>query len=84
MHKKSAHRLRICRSESRMGTPRGMTNAFKVSRSCTLFELAELAHSTNIDWHWMTSFNGQRLSRGYWEDMYWEGVHKRRGGLVSA
>ena len=84
MHKQSGHRLRICRSESRMGQPRGMTNAFKVSRSCTLFELAELAHSTNIEWHWMESFKGQRLSRGHWEDMYWKGVQERRGGLVSA
>lgn len=83
MHKQPAHRLRICRSESRKGHPRGMTNAFKVSRSCTLFELAELAHSTNIEWHWMESFKGQRLSRGHWEDMYWKGVQERRGGLVS-
>ena len=83
-YKAGGRRLRICRSESRQGWPRGMTNAFKVSRSCTLFELAELGHHTSIDWQWMESFNGQRLSRGHWEDLYYRGFEKRRGGLVSA
>ena len=63
-------RLRICRSRSRDGYPKGMTNAFKVSRNCGLFDLSEVAHFAQGDWHWMSSPRGGRIGRDRWESIY--------------
>ena len=61
-----------------------MTNQFKVSRSCTKFDLAELAYLTDVDWHWMSSPFGERISRERWIAMYEAGTQTREGGLVLA
>ena len=68
--RKPGLRIRISRSERRKGYPAGMTNQFRVSRSCTNFELAQIAHHTSVDWHWMEMINGGRRSRGTWEEMF--------------
>ena len=77
-------RHRICRSPSRGGNPRGMTNQFKVSNSCTITDLAELANFTKRDWYWMSGPTGERISRIHWSSLYQAGTQSRRGGLVSA
>ena len=77
-------RLRVCRSPSRQGQPRGMTNAFKVSNNCGLIDVAEVAHFTQGDWHWMTSPYGERISRDRWEEMFQVGHSQQRRGLVSS
>ena len=74
-------RHRISRSPSRNGYPRGMSNQFKVSQSCTLVDLAELAHFTNVDWHWMTEPSGARVSREKWEQVHQNGPRKGRGAV---
>ena len=74
----------ICRSPVTGGYPKGMTNAFKVSRTCGLLDLAELAHFTDIEWHWMSSPYGERISRDHWERIYQSGIPGRRGVAVSA
>ena len=66
----SGRRLYICRSASRQGLPRGFTNAFKVSSNTGLFELAELAHFTKINWYWMSDMTYGRVSREDWERRY--------------
>ena len=66
----SGRRLFICRSRSRVGQPRGFTNAFKVSSNTGLFELAELAHFTKINWYWMSDMTYGRVSREDWERRY--------------
>ena len=76
-------RLRICRTDSLHSTPRGKTNAFKVSRTCGLFDLSEIAHFTKGDWYWMSGPSGERISRDRWEAIYQAGPHNRRAGLVS-
>ena len=73
IHFKAGKQIRISRSEKRAAYPPGMTNAFRVSRTCTNFHLAELAHFTDVEWHWMYSMCGRRLSRGTWEEMYQTG-----------
>lgn len=76
-------RLRICRSKSRSGNPAGLTNEFVISNSMRLIDLAELAHFTKGDWHWMSTPSGERVTRDRWEAMYNAGTQKRWAGLVS-
>ena len=63
-------RHRVCRDASTNGYPAGKTNAFKVSRNCGLFDLSEIAHFTQGDWHWMEGPTGERVRRDRWESMY--------------
>ena len=77
-------RHRICRSPVTQGYPKGLTNAFKVSRNCSLLDLAEVAHFTDVDWHWMDSPFGERIFRDHWERIYQAGIPGRRGVAVTA
>ena len=63
-------RLRISRSPVIATYKAGFVNAFKVSANTGLFDLAELAHFTKVDWYWMESTNRQRISRERWADRY--------------
>lgn len=67
-------RLRICRSPSRFGYPAGMTNAFRISRSCTYFHLAKLARFTAVDWYWMEGKSRGRIEKDRWLEMFHEGL----------
>ena len=58
--------IRISRSSKTHGWPAGLTNAFRVSSDATVRDLAEIAKATEVDWEWMTGFNGARRSRGWW------------------
>ena len=73
----------ICWAKSRVGSPKGKTNRFRMSNSCRLIDYAELAHFTKGDWYWMSSPSGERISRDRWEAIYQKGPHGRRAGLVS-
>lgn len=66
--------LRICRSPNKGGHPRGLTNRFKVSNSCGMFELAKLAYFTDVNWYWMEAPDGSRLTRQRWRDIYVAGL----------
>ena len=66
----SGYRVRICRSPVRDGLPAGFTNAFKVTANTGLFDLAELAHFTDVEWYWMTTKTGERVSREEWAARY--------------
>ena len=66
----SGYRVRICRTSDLDGFPAGFTNAFKVTTNTGLFDLAELAHFTDVDWYWMSTRTGERISRERWEDRY--------------
>ena len=66
-------RHRICRSPRTAGMPKGFTNQFRTSARCDLFDLAELAHFTQGEWHWMSSPFGERISRDRWESLYQAG-----------
>ena len=73
--------LRICRSTQRQGFPAGATNSFKVSKSCTLFDIAELAYLTEVEWHWMSNPGRQRISRNRWLAIHEAGLRKGRGAV---
>ena len=75
-------RIRISRSESRQGNPAGMTNQFTISNSMRVIDLAELAHFTQGDWHWMEGLSGQRVSREHWAQIYESGNLRIGRGLV--
>ena len=79
----SGVRLRICRSPKTAGNPAGFTNAFKVSASCTLFDLSEIAALTTVDWHWMSCPFGERKSREAWLAIHEAGTQRQGRGLVS-
>ena len=83
MYCESGIQLRISRHPSRRGHTPGFVNAFKVSASCTLFDLAEVAYLTEVDWYWMSSPRGGRISRDEWLRMHDAGTRNRRAGLVS-
>ena len=57
----------ICRSPITQGTPKGLTNTFAVSGNATTKDLALIAKSTQVDWHWLTCKYGERRSREQWE-----------------
>ena len=76
-------RLRISRSPSTAGNPAGLTNAFKVSNSCTLFDVSEIAALTKVDWHWMSCPRGERKSRKTWLAIHKAGTRQEGAGLVS-
>ena len=84
MYCESGIQLRISRHPSRQGHTPGMVNAFKVSASCTMFDLSEIAHLTQVDWYWMSSPRGGRLSREEWRRLFEAGTQAREGGLVLA
>ena len=79
----AGRRHRICRTKTTAGYPAGKTNAFKVSRTCGLFDLSEIAHFTQGDWYWMSSPSGERISRDRWEAIYETAGQNRGAGLVS-
>ena len=66
----SGYRVRICRTSDLDGFPAGFTNAFKVTANTGLFDLAELAHFTDVEWYWMTTKTGERVSREEWAARY--------------
>ena len=72
----SGRRLRICRSPVKGGFPAGFTNAFKVTSNTGLFDLAELAYFTDVDWEWMESLDGERVSRDRWIGRYARATHR--------
>ena len=80
-HSEGGRRHRISRHPSRNGMPPGFVNAFVVSNACNLTDLAELAHFTKVEWHWMTSPVGERITRDRWSRMYDTGTHRRRGAV---
>ena len=82
-HMQAGMRLRICRSESTAGTPKGLTNQFKVSRNCRLLDIAEVAHFSKGDWHWMTGPYGERIGRDHWERIHQAQIPGRRGVACS-
>ena len=63
----------ICWAKSRVGSPKGKTNRFRMSNSCRLVDYAELAHFTKGDWYWMTGPTGERISRDRWSAIYQTG-----------
>ena len=83
MYCEGGTQLRISRSPNRREKTPGMVNAFKVSNSCTMFDLAELAYLTQVDWYWMSSPRGGRLSRDEWLRLHEACTQQQRGGLVS-
>ena len=83
MYCESGRKHRISRDPSKTGHKAGLTNQFKVSSSCTLFDLAELAYLTNEGWHWMNAPNGERLDRDHWLRIHEAGTRREVGGLVS-
>ncbi len=66
----SGYRVRICRSPVTSGLPAGFTNAFKVTSNTGLFDLAELAYFTDVDWEWMASPRSGRVTRDEWLARY--------------
>ena len=83
MYCEGGRRHRISRDPSRRGHTPGLCNQFKVSRSCTMFDMAELASLTDVDWYWMSTPTGERLSRERWLAIHEAGTRKQGRGLVS-
>lgn len=63
---RGGRRLRICRSASREGWPRGATNCFRVSTRATKKDLAWLAAHTTQPFAWMQAPSGRRLTEPEW------------------
>ena len=83
MYCEGGRRHRISRDPSRRGHTPGLCNQFKVSRSCTMFDMAELAALTDVNWYWMSTPTGERLSRERWLAIHKAGTRKEGRGLVS-
>lgn len=61
--------VRICREESRDGSPVRSTNRFRVCRRWRLRDSVALAMATTVDWGWMESRDGVRRTRDQWLSM---------------
>jgi hypothetical protein len=48
-------------------------HGFRIATHATLLDVAELAHFTTCDWHWMSSPNGVLRSREEWDAIYQAG-----------
>jgi hypothetical protein len=73
MYCESGRKHRISRDPSRRGHTPGLCNQFKVSTSCTMADMSEIAAMTGVDWYWMTSPTGERISREKWAE-FWAAV----------
>lgn len=56
------------------------THTVRLGSRVTAFDIAELAHFTDIDWDWLEGPDGRRHERRWWEAKYQRGPH----GLSSA
>ena len=73
----------ISESPSKHSFAKGLVHRFQVSWNCGLFDLAEIGHFTQRNWHWMTDPPGQRIDRAHWETRYQTQTTRRARGLVS-
>ena len=58
---------RISRSPKTQGYPPGLTNTFRLSNDATRLDLAQVANSTQVDWHWIALPRGGRWTRERFE-----------------
>lgn len=73
MYCEGGRKHRVSRDPSRRGHTPGKCNQFKVSTSCGLAEMAEIAHFTRGEWFWMSGPRGERISREKWAE-FWAAV----------
>ena len=62
--------LRMGFAEPVAGHPGGTSRQFRIGSKVSLADLAELAHFTEGDWHWMEDRSGRRISRERWLQRY--------------
>jgi hypothetical protein len=48
---------------------------FRLGPKLTLFDLAELAHFIEVEWHYLIGPDGRRHPRDWWEAKYVKGPH---------
>jgi len=77
--------MMVSRKPPGKGSEKGFVHRFQISQSCSLFDIAEIAHFTQGDWYWMSGPRGGRISRDAWERRYQTGfgLHRRQeeGGM---
>ena len=49
--------------------------SFQLSSKLTEFDLVELAHFVEVDWHYLVGPDGRRHPRDWWEAKYMKGPH---------
>ena len=62
--------LRIGRGPNPSYNEAGLTHTFRITSRVSQADLAELAHFTQGDWHWMERRCGKRMSRDWWAQRY--------------
>lgn len=60
----------ISRNPSKRAYAPGKTHTIRINSRVTNIDLAELAHFTEAEWHWMEARNGARVDRQQWLDVY--------------
>lgn len=55
---------------------RTRSHTFRLGSKASLFDIAELAHFIEVDWHFLVGPDGRRHDRAWWEDKYLRGPHK--------
>ena len=73
----------ISESPSKHSFAKGQVHRFQISWNCGLLDIAEIAHFTQREWHWMTNPDGQRIDKAHWERRYQNQTTRRARGLVS-
>ena len=63
---KGGHRLRICRSKKKTGSPGGMTQCFRLKGPWNNRHLVAMAASAGEKFEWMEAKYGQRVDRDEW------------------
>lgn len=62
--------IRISRAATKGRYASGKAHSLRINSRVSNLDLAELAHFTEAEWHWMEARNGARVDRQKWLDVY--------------
>lgn len=62
--------IRISRAATKGTYASGRAHSLRINSRVSNIDLAELAHFTEAEWHWMEARNGARVDRQKWLDVY--------------
>jgi len=74
----------ISRAPSKGAYAPGKAHTIRINSRVNNIDLAELAHFTEAEWHWMEARNGARVDRQQWLDVYAGKGTIPRGAVAAA
>lgn len=69
-------RITVIRQMPEDSETKTRSHSFRLGSKVSLFDIAELAHFIECDWHFLVGPDGRRHDRAWWEGKYQRGPHK--------